>query len=48
MQTTSQQRSSALTLIEVLDGSVASVTTPGVRELLHRGEDNGTLHYMNP
>ena len=34
--------------IALLDGSVASVSTPGVRELFHRGEDNGTLHYMNP
>jgi hypothetical protein len=34
--------------IALLDGSVASVSTPKARELFQRGDDNGALHYMNP
>jgi prepilin-type N-terminal cleavage/methylation domain-containing protein len=32
----------------LLDGSVATVTTPNARELFQHGDDNGALHYMNP
>ena len=34
--------------VGLLDGSVSSVTTAGLREFTRRGDDNGSLHYIFP
>ncbi len=34
--------------VAVLDGSVSAVTTKGLRDFIRRGDDNGSLHYINP
>jgi hypothetical protein len=30
----------------LLDGSVSGTTTKGARDLMRRGDDNGSLHYI--
>ena len=34
--------------VGLLDGSVSSINQNGLRELLRRGDDNGSLHYIFP
>ena len=34
--------------VGLLDGSVSSINTPTLRDLFKRGDDNGSLHYIDP